>query len=103
MDTPFVCNINVLCEDKRPRYQELIAKLKTLQQAVKELNDGYAFRYKAESQLILEVAGFITYERLCCPFFDFELALDQQTGWVWLRLRGQNGIKDFIRREFDVQ
>lgn len=103
MDTPFICNINALSESQRIRYQEIANKLNNSRQSVKELNDGYGFRYKAESELIIEIAEFITYERLCCPFFDFELAVDQQTNWLWLRLRGQNGIKDFIRREFDIQ
>lgn len=103
MDTPFICNINALGESQKTRYQEIVRNLKNFRQSIKELNDGYAFRYKAESESILEIAEFITYERLCCPFFDFELAVDVQTNWLWLRLRGQNGIKDFIRQEFDVQ
>ena len=103
MDTPFICNINALSESQRTRYREIVGKLNNSRQSVKELSDGYGFRYKAESELIIEIAEFITYERLCCPFFDFELAVDQQTNWLWLRLRGQNGIKDFIRQEFDVQ
>ncbi len=71
-------------------------------QSVKELGDGYAFRFKAESQLILEAAEFIVYERLCCPFFDFELAIEQDSNRLWLRLRGQEGIKEFIRSEFKI-
>lgn len=102
MDTPFVCNMNSLSEIQKEHYREIIAKLDDSRQAVKELSDGYAFRFKAESQMILDVAEFIVYERLCCPFFDFELAVEQDTNRLWLRLRGQEGIKEFIRYEFKL-
>lgn len=53
---------------------------------LKNLSDGYAFRFKAASQMILEAAEFIACERLCCPFFNFELAIEQDTNRLWLPL-----------------
>ena len=100
MESAFVCNMSVLDDVQRERYKEITAKLNAERQSVKELSDGYAFRFKAESQLIQDVAEFIVYERLCCPFFDFELAVEQDSNRLWLRLRGQEGIKEFIRYEF---
>jgi hypothetical protein len=87
---------------QRERYKEVIGILNDNRQAVKELADGYAFRYKADSQLIQAAAEFIVYERLCCPFFDFELAVEQDSNRLWLRLRGEEGIKEFIRYEFNL-
>jgi hypothetical protein len=103
MESAFVCNINALDDVQRKRYKEIIAKLNVERHAVKELNDGYAFRFKAESQLIRDIAEFIVYERLCCPFFDFELAVEQDSNRLWLRLRGQEGIKEFISYEFKIE
>lgn len=104
METPFVCNMNTLDAVQRERYKEIILKLNQERLAVKELKDGYAFRFKAESQLIKDVAEFIVYERLCCPFFDFELAVEQDSNRLWLRLRGVGeGIKKFIRYEFNLE
>ena len=60
-------------------------------------------RFKSESQLIQDIAEFIVYERLCCPFFDFELAVEQDSNRLWLRLRGQEGIKEFISFEFQIE
>lgn len=102
MDTPFVCNMNALSESQRNRYREIIENLDISRQSIKELNDGYAFRFKAEPQLIMDAAEFIVYERLCCPFLNFELAVEQDTNRLWLRLRGQEGIKEFIRHEFNI-
>ncbi len=103
MDMPFVCNMNALSATERERYKEILQKLNESRQAVKELQDGYAFRFKAESQLIQDAAEFIVYERLCCPFFDFEVAVEQDSNRLWLRLRGQDGIKEFIRYEFNIE
>ncbi len=76
MGSAFVCNMNALDTAQRERYKEITVKLSDDRQSVKELTDGYALRFKAESQLIQDVAEFIVYERLCCPFFDFELAVE---------------------------
>lgn len=102
MDTPFVCNMNALNIPQRERYREILEHLNSSRQSIKELNDGYAFRFKCDAQLIMDAAEFIVYERLCCPFFDFELAVEQDTNRLWLRLRGQQGIKEFIRSEFKI-
>lgn len=102
MDNAFVCKMDALSETQRMRYREIIQKLDHSRQSVKELSDGYAFRFKAEAQTIQEAAEFIALERLCCPFFDFELAIEQDSNRLWLRLRGQEGVKEFIRAEFNI-
>ena len=103
IDTTFICNLNALSDSQRERYRHLTRILDESRQSVKELNDGYAFRFKAESQLIQDAAEFIVYERLCCPFFNFELTIESDTNRMWLHLRGQNGIKEFIRSEFNLE
>ena len=103
MDTPFICNLNALTIEQKDRYKELTENLRESRQSVKELSDGYAFRFKAESQMILDVAEFIVYERLCCPFFNFELVVEPDTNRLWLNLRGQSGIKEFIQYEFNIK
>ena len=102
-DTPFICNANALSQVQRERYQELTVKLNEARQAVSELSDGFAFRFKAESQLILDAAEFVVYERLCCPFFNFELAIEPDANRLLLRLRGQTGIKEFIKAAFKIE
>lgn len=102
MDTPFVCNMTALSQNQRERYKEILENLSDSRQSIKELGDGYAFRFKADAQLIMDAAEFIVYERLCCPFFNFELAVEQDTNRLWLRLRGQDRIKEFIRSEFNL-
>ncbi len=78
------------------------ANLNGSRQSIKKLGDGDAFRSKAATQLIMDATEFIVYERLCRPFFDFEPAIEQDTNRWWLRLRGREGIKEFIREEFKI-
>lgn len=101
MKTAFTCNMNALGDEQRGRYKTILGKLNQARQEARELRDGYAFRFEAESELIKDAAEFVTYERLCCPFFDFELAIRRKDNALWLRLRGEDeSIKEFIRAEF---
>lgn len=86
MESSFVCDISALSSSQKERYKQVVQKLNDSRQTIKELSGGYAFRFKVESQLIQEVAEFITYERSCCPFSDFELAVERDSDRLWLRL-----------------
>lgn len=103
METGFACQMSALDETQRGRYNTITGTLKDARQELRELDDGYAFRFKAESRIILDAAEFIVYERLCCPFFDFELSVENNSDSFWLRLRGQGNIKEFIRSEFNIE
>jgi hypothetical protein len=65
--------------------------------------DGYAIRFAAEQATILLVSEFIARERLCCPFLRFELIAEQEDGPLWLRLRGREGVKEFIEAELGLK
>jgi hypothetical protein len=102
-ESPFACNVAGLTTEQRLRYQVLAKKLQSTKQEIRELTDGYAIRFPVEASTIQDLAEFISYERLCCPFFDLELVLEREGGPAWLRLRGREGVKEFIRSEFGIQ
>ncbi|HYP29979.1 MAG TPA: hypothetical protein VE262_24945 [Blastocatellia bacterium] len=102
-ESPFACNVGALNAEQRKRYTALIKKLNSSKQEVKELEDGYALRFSADSSTVQELAEFIVYERLCCPFFDFELVVEREGGPAWLSLKGREGVKEFIREEFGLK
>jgi hypothetical protein len=102
--TGFYCNAKALGKAERQRYNELIAKLATARIETQELQDGYGFRLKSpEAVSLVEVAEWISYERRCCPFFHFEFELLEDGGPLWLKLRGSEGVKPFIRAEFGIR
>lgn len=102
-ESPFACNMNALNAEQRKRQSALILRLGQLRQEVRELPDGYGFRFPADAPVFQELAEFVVNERLCCPFFDFELKLAREGGPLWLNLTGRPGVKAFIRVEFGLK
>jgi hypothetical protein len=102
-ETPgFFCNMGALTSADRERHKELLAKLEAARTEIQELPDGYSFRLQSELVSLAEAAEWISYESKCCPFFDFEILLERDNGPLWLKLRGKEGIKPFIRAEFGI-
>jgi hypothetical protein len=99
----FYCNAKALNKNERERYKQLTDKLERARMATKELPDGYALRLKSETVSLAELAEWVGFESKCCPFFGFEIELQPNRGALWLKLRGAEGIKPFIRAEFGVQ
>ncbi len=99
----FYCNMNALNRVDRQRYDQLIGRLQAALIEIRELPDGYAFRLRNELVSLAEVAEWVSYESKCCPFFDFEMQLERDNGPLWLKLRGKEGIKPFIRAELGIR
>lgn len=96
----FACNMNALSKAERERYQEVTKQLFAAVEKREELKDGYAFRLPSAS--LLAAAEWISLERRCCPFFAFDLEQTKDSGPLWLRVRGAEGVKAFIRAELDL-
>lgn len=96
---PIACNLFGLTELQRKRQQELRTLLFEAGRDIRELPDGYAIGLPANAANILAAAEFVTLERLCCPFFKFELAIAGTAEPVWLRLTGGKDVKEFLKSE----
>ena len=98
MDLPIACNLT------DAEFQERrTAVLKTVKAAVvevKELGNGYAYRFPSEEIWIRELTKLITAERGCCPFLRFDLRIEPSGGPIWLELTGPEGTKDFLHSLF---
>jgi hypothetical protein len=93
------CNLNVFTKPERARHIELIAILKSRVIEMRDAARGYSFRYSPE--LLQQLAEWSVLESKCCPFIDFQLELEPQPGGaVWLRLQGDEDVREFIRTEF---
>ena len=94
------CNLNVFTQAERARHRSLMALLKGAVAEQTELPDGYGFRLSRGTLSLEQLAEWATLESKCCPFFDFQLELGPQpAGPLWLRLRGGEGVKEFIHFE----
>jgi hypothetical protein len=101
-DIPFACDLTAIPAGKREEHERNGRALFSTIQQLLELPDGYGLRLAKDTQTILQVAEFITLERLCCPFFTFALEVPSGGDSIWLKLTGREGIKDFIRAEIGV-
>ncbi len=99
----FACNMLALDAEQRRRHIVVTKELRAVMEEIRPLPDGYGFRLPSRQDTILLSAEFIARERLCCPFFAFELAVEPEDGPLWLRLRGPEGVKDFISAEFGIK
>lgn len=100
MPLPLACNLAALDATERKAHGVVTEQLFATIVEVCELADGYAFGCRQDETLWMKAAQFVDRERRCCPFFTFGLELDNQTDIVWLRLRGPEGVKQFIQQEF---
>jgi hypothetical protein len=84
-------------EARRRHFDVLGPALGSLKKEVRELADGYEFRFPSDPPTIAMVAEWAAGERLCCPFFDIQLRMEREHGPFWLKLTGPKGTKDLIR------
>ena len=85
-------------EAQRARQKELDEGLFDGYEEILELEDGYAFRFPGTSDWMDRIVAFISVERVCCPFFTFEMHFEPDQGPVWLHLRGPEGTKHFLEQ-----
>lgn len=96
----FACCLDAFDAEQLPRYMAIRQQIVAAHEVREELPDGYRWRFPAEPSLLLTLAEFISLERLCCPFFAFDLELEADGGPLWLRLTGREGVKDFLQAAF---
>lgn len=97
------CDINGIPPQQRARYEWLVEALRRAIKEKRELPDGYAFQMDTRQIDTAQSVEWIELERLCCPFFGFQLHWDRQNGAVWLHLTGPEGVKDFILDELGLR
>lgn len=64
----------------------------------REVDQGREYRFDASA--FDELCSFVANERKCCPFLAFEIKLTPNSGPIWLRLTGPDGIKSFLDAQF---
>jgi hypothetical protein len=65
-----------------------------------ETADGYTFHLDGQPISLQEVAEWISFERLCCPFLTLQLTASG-TGSTWLlTITGPMGVKALLELQF---
>jgi hypothetical protein len=98
----FYCNLKALSVKERARHMLLTLEIERARVETIELGNGFAFRFQGGTVSLADLAEWVSAERKCCPFFDFEIELQADNGALWLKLRGKDGVKAFMRSEFGI-
>ena len=100
--SPFFCDFSAMDLEQKKRHSILARDLLPKHLEMKELPDGYAFRFPNDRVLFTELSELASLERLCCPFLTITLELPRDQGPTWLKLTGKEGVKDFLRAELGI-
>lgn len=99
----FYCNLKALNTKERARHMLLTLEIERARVETVELANGFAFRFQDGTVSLTDLAEWVSAERKCCPFFDFEIEQQADNGPLWLKLRGKEGAKAFMRAEFRIR
>jgi hypothetical protein len=98
--TVFACNMKALTPEQRKRHSEVLSPaLRSSKLKTSELSDGYEFQFPSDAKTYQMVAEWVGNERLCCPFFDFDIRIGEDSAPMKLRISGPDGVKQFIKAE----
>ena len=95
------CVPSAIPATERKAHFELARDLFTKRAAERvSLPEGYGFRF--DSIAFDDVARFVTNERKCCPFMEFEIQIAASGGSVWLRMTGPEGTRGVLDAELGL-
>jgi hypothetical protein len=101
-ESPFACDAWALdAKARKQHFDEYGPKLRTQLKGARELSNGYEFTFASSDANYRILSTWMYQERLCCPFFDLDLSIDREGGPLRLTLSGREGVKEFIRSEFE--
>ena len=96
----FACNLDAIGSADRPRYVELVKRVRASIRFRSPISTGYIFRLDSQTVSLPEAAEWIAMERRCCPFLTLELSTSgAQPDWT-LTLTGPKGVKALLDLEF---
>ena len=98
----FYCNRQALNPPERAHHKQLTDNLLATRTNIVEWEKGYEFQFSPSTVSLAELADWVAAEGRCCQFFDFHIDLERRGSLLCLRLTGDEGIKPFIRAEFQV-
>ena len=94
------CQINTLNFVQQAKHQALIKQILSTKHEVKEIPAGYEINFPYNTSLFLEISEWISLEHLCCPFFTFNLQVEE--GQLQLSITGNDHVRRLLRDEVQL-
>jgi hypothetical protein len=102
-EAPIVCRLDAFGPRERERHAELSREVRARVLEVGELERGLSFVFAEDPVFSRRLIEWITLERRCCPFLEFELRLGDAREPVVLCLTGAEGVKEFLASELSPE
>lgn len=96
-NTPLVCDLTAIDPDQREAHERSAERVLGSVTGISETAGGYSLRLPADPETAADAGRFIALERLCCPFFTFDLRFEPNGGSVRLELSGGAQVKEYIK------
>ena len=91
------CQIDTLNSVQQANHQALIKQILSTKHEVKEIPAGYEINFPYNTSLFLDISEWISLEHLCCPFFTFNLQIEE--GQLQLSITGNDHVKRLLREQ----
>ena len=98
-DLPIACSLTV--PELQARRVEVLQKVRAAALEVKEIDDGFGYRFPSDESLLADLFTLIQVEHQCCAFLRISLVVEAGSGPIWLELTGPPGTKEFLTSIFD--
>ena len=96
---PVACSLTD--SEFRERRNSVLREARQKMLEVKEIADGYNYRFPSDDDSLAQIINLVRLERKCCPFLQFRITVESGNGDIWLELTGAQGTKDFLASLFD--
>lgn len=102
-EPPIACNLGALDTEEQKRRADLADQLQNSVREILSRTDGFTLRFSANDLVLFQIAEFVSLERRCCPFLNFQISLNEGDDAIELRLSGRAGVKEFLAAEFGLE
>jgi hypothetical protein len=99
---PVACNPHAIEKNERARWLEVGRKVYGNVVELNELPDGFACRLPGNTEMLLDVAEYVSRDRRCCEFLRWTLRVEPELGAVWLTMTGSASAKALLRETFET-
>lgn len=100
-EPPIACDPHGIPAGKRERWLKAGTEIYNAVDLVKELPNGYSLRLPNDQATLILLAEYVSLDRLCCGFVNWNIEVERGGGPVWLHLTGGPGTKEYFRSGFE--
>jgi hypothetical protein len=100
-DCEIACQRPSFTNEEKLQYENLREKIFNSLLGIEELEFGYSFVLKQNSNLLHNLVDWIPLEQKCCPFLQFTLTFIED-GQLRLNLTGPIEVKTFLLHELNL-